>query len=333
VTAGRTRSPLTPALREIQQPVAAKLGDVAAELRRIVTADIPLIEEAGDHLLQMRGKMLRPTLLLLASESNGTPDARAIPLAAAVELIHLATLVHDDAVDHSVLRRGMPTINSLFSHQVSVLMGDFLYARALATLVQGSEFEALRILTAASVEMSVGEIRQLAAFDALRFSEEDYDTLIRAKTAALFAGALEVGSLCGAERHRAALALFGMRLGMAFQIADDLLDYTEDAAITGKPMGLDLREHKVTLPLIHVLRSAGAAERARVDALFATVEPTDEQIADVISIVAEHGGLEYARHRGEQLAQDAEEALATLPDTPARSALLDIIAYVMDRRS
>lgn len=333
MTAGRTRSPLTPALREIQQPVAAKLEAVAADLRRIVIADNPLIETVGEHLLRMRGKMLRPTLLLLGSECDGSPDERAIRLGAAVELIHLATLVHDDAVDHSVLRRGMPTVNSLFSHQVSVLMGDFLYARALAVLVEGEELEALRILTAASVEMSVGEIRQLAAFDALRFSEDDYDALIRAKTAALFSGALEVGALCGAERHRDALALFGLRLGMAFQIADDLLDYTEDAAVTGKPTGLDLREHKVTLPLIHVLPNVSQAERGRVDALFAAPEPSDEQIADVISIVAEHGGLEYARHRGERLAQDAEEALAPLPDTPARSALLDIIAYVMERRS
>ena len=333
MTVGRTRSPSTPALREIQQPVAAKLDQVSAELRRIVTSADPLIEEVGEHLLQIRGKMLRPTLLLLGSESDGAPDTRAVPLAAVVELIHLATLVHDDAVDHSVLRRGMPTVNSLFSHQVSVLMGDFLYARALAALVEEEEFEALRILTAASVEMSVGEIRQLAAFDALRFSENDYDTLIRAKTAALFSGALEVGALCGADRHRHALASFGQRLGMAFQIADDLLDYTEDASVTGKPMGLDLREHKVTLPLIHALRGVNAAERRRVEALFAAAGPSDEQIADVISIVAEHGGLEYARHRGEQLAQEAEEALAPLPESPAKSALLDIIAYVMERRS
>ena len=322
-----------PSLEKIQRPVAAELDAVAVELRRIVTADNPLITEVSSHLLQIRGKMLRPTLLLLASASAGTPDRRAIPLAATVELIHLATLVHDDAVDHSVLRRGLPTVNSLFSHQVAVIMGDFLYARSLATLVNSGEFEALRILTAASIELTIGEMRQLAAFDALRFSEEDYEVLIRAKTAALFAGALAVGALCGAEPHRPALERFGIRLGMAFQIADDLLDYTGSQDVTGKPSGLDLREHKVTLPLIHALRHVTAAERKRVEALFAAAEPDDAQIADVISIVASHGGLEYARRRGEELARDAEDALSSLPDTPARHALLDTIAYVMDRRS
>ena len=323
----------TPSLSTIQQPVAAELEAVAVELRRIVSADNPLIEEVNDHILQIRGKMLRPTLLLLASASAGRPDRRAIPLAATVELIHLATLVHDDAVDHSVLRRGLPTVNSLFSHQVSVIMGDFLYARALATLVQREEFEALRILTSASIELTMGEMRQLAAFDALRFSEDDYDALIRAKTAALFAGALETGALCGAIEHRASLGRFGILLGMAFQIADDLLDYTGSQDVTGKPTGLDLREHKVTLPLIHALRHVSRDERSRVERLFATAEPDDAQIADVISIVAEHGGLDYARRRGEHLARDAEAALAPLPATPAKAALLDTIAYVMDRRS
>ena len=323
----------TPSLARIQQPVAAELDAVAVELRRIVTADNPLISEVNEHILQIRGKMLRPTLLLLASASAGTPDPRAIPLAATVELIHLATLVHDDAVDHSVMRRGLPTVNSLFSHQVSVIMGDFLYARSLATLVQRDEFEALRILTNASIELTMGEMRQLAAFDALKFSEADYEALIRAKTAALFAGALAVGALCGATEHRQSLERYGIMLGMAFQIADDLLDYTGSQDVTGKPTGLDLREHKVTLPLIHALRHVSADERARVEALFAAAEPDDEQIADVISIVAKHGGLDYARRRGEQLARDAEAALAPLPDTPAKLALLDTIAYVMDRRS
>lgn len=327
------RSPLTPTLRAIQQPVATELDAVAAELRRIVTADNPLISEVNDHILQIRGKMLRPTLLLLASGTGGSVQPRTIPLAAVVELIHLATLVHDDAVDHSALRRGLPTVNAMFSHQISVIMGDFLYARSLATLVQREEFEALRILTAASIELTIGEMRQLAAFDALRFSEDDYDALIRAKTAALFAGALEVGALCGAEAHRDALRRFGIRLGMAFQIADDLLDYTETEDVTGKPAGLDLREHKVTLPLIHALRHVSQAERKRVEALFAAAEPDDGQIADVISIVAQHGGLDYARARGEQLAGEAEAALAPLPESPARSALLETIAYVMDRRS
>jgi octaprenyl-diphosphate synthase len=280
----------------------------------------------------MKGKLVRPTLLLLAASVEERMEPRAITYAAVIELIHLATLVHDDAVDHSALRRGMPTVNALFSHQVSVIMGDYLYLRALRELVTLGDLEPMRAITFASNEMTLGEMRQLSAFDALSFTESDYDTLIRAKTASLFAAACEVGALCGAPRHRDALVCFGQRLGMAFQVADDLLDYTEQQEMTGKPGGLDLKEHKVTLPLIAALREMPAPARARVEALFASPEPDDDQVADVIGIVREHGGLEYARRRADQFAKDAEDALADLPTGPARSSLLDAIAYVVDRR-
>ena len=328
----RARSPVTAALREIQAPVRARLAAVTEELRRIVSAELPLIAEVGEHLLAMRGKMFRPTLTLLASEVEGTPEPRAVTLAAVVELIHLATLVHDDAVDHSVLRRGMPTVNSVFSHEVSVIMGDFLYARALAVLVRDGDLETLRIISAASNAMTVGEMRQLAALDALSFDEDDYYALIGAKTAALMSAACEVGALCGAARHRAALARFGAQLGLAFQIADDLLDYTEASATTGKPSGLDLREHKVTLPLIAALRQMPAAARARVEALFATPEPDDALIAEVVGIAQQYGGIEYARRQGERFAREAEGALSALPASRAADALLDAVSYVMDRR-
>ena len=328
----RVRSTTNAALRDIQAPVRTQLDAVPRELTRIVSADLPLIEEVNSHLLRMQGKLFRPTLLLLSSATEGPPDARATTLAAVLELIHLATLVHDDSVDHSALRRGMPTINSMFSHQISVIMGDFLYTRALGALVRGKEFEALRVITDASDQMTLGEMRQLMAFDALAFSEDDYYALILAKTASLIGAACEVGALCGARAHQKALATYGQRLGMAFQIADDLLDYTADQDETGKPTGLDLREHKVTLPLIAAMRSMNPAARREVETLFATDEPSDEAIARVVEIVSEHGGLDYSRRRGEQFAAEAEEALAGLPESDARTGLLDAISYVMDRR-
>jgi octaprenyl-diphosphate synthase len=329
----RTRLPATSALREIQQPIARQLEEVVTEMRRVVTADLPLIEQVSGHLLQMRGKMFRPTLALLASETAGTPQPRVVTLAAVVELMHLASLVHDDSVDHSAMRRGLPTVNSLFSHQVSVIMGDFLYSRALEALVAMEDLELLRVLTSVSTQLTIGEMRQLAALDALAFSEADYEALIQAKTASLLSAACETGAMCGAAQHRAALRRYGERLGMAFQVADDILDYTETAAVTGKPSGLDLREHKVTLPLIAALPRLSAAARARVEALLASQAPSDDQIADVVSLVTEAGGIESARRRGEQFAHEAEAALDGLPDTPARTALADAILYVMDRRS
>jgi octaprenyl-diphosphate synthase len=247
--------------------------------------------------------------------------------------MHLATLVHDDSVDHSVLRRGLPTVNSLFSHQVSVIMGDFLYTRALMALVRMGDLEIMRIIADVANELTIGEMRQLAAVDALSFGEDAYYELIRAKTASLISGACESGALCGAPEFREAMAAYGDRLGMAFQIADDILDYTGHSSVTGKPGGLDIREHKVTLPLIAALRTVSGPARARIEALFAAESPDDELVADVIGIVSDAGGIEYARQQGARFAHDAEAALRVLPESPVRSALTDAIAYVMDRRS
>jgi octaprenyl-diphosphate synthase len=331
--AARMRTPVTGALRDIQAPVRQRLDDVAAEMQRIVTENLPIIREVSAHLLQMRGKMFRPTLALLSSGASGRPESRGTVLAAVVELMHLATLVHDDSVDHSVLRRGLPTVNSMFSHQVSVIMGDFLYSRALTALVEMGDLEILRIVTSVANELTIGEMRQLAAVESLSFSEEDYYRLIRAKTASLIAGACESGALCGAAEFRRPLAQFGDRLGMAFQIADDILDYTEDESVTGKPGGLDLREHKVTLPLIAALPHLNAVERERIETLFGTESPDDGLVSDTIAIVEKAGGLEYARRQGERFATEAEAALRELPPSPVRAALTDSIAYVMERRS
>jgi octaprenyl-diphosphate synthase len=226
----------------------------------------------------------------------------------------------------------MPTINSLFSHQVSVIMGDYLYSRAVIELVRLDDLEPLRILSRVTNDMTVGEMRQLLAHDPLEFSEEQYDLLIKAKTASLFSGACEIGALAAGAGERAALRRFGDALGMAFQIVDDLLDYTEDASVTGKPFGSDLREHKVTLPLIAALPQMGDAGRRQVSRLLLTAEPTDSQIAEVIMAVSQAGGLEYARERALSLAQLAEAELEGLGPTPARDALRASITYVVDRR-
>jgi octaprenyl-diphosphate synthase len=325
--------PVAAALLEIQTPIRERLERVPSEIWRIVQADLEIIEAANAHLRGMRGKLFRPTLLLLASSIEGTPEERAVPLAAVAELVHLTSVVHDDSVDHSVLRRGQPTINAVFSHQVAVLMGDFLFSKAIAELVRLGDMEPLRVFTQASNEMTVGELRQLASFDALSFSEQDYRTLIRAKTASLVGAACEMGALAGAPRFRKEMRTFGERLGMAFQVADDLIDYTEQEAVTGKPSGNDLKEHKVTLPLIAALPRLSRAQRQQVDALFADPTPSDAAIAEVVGIVTESGGLEYARLEGERFASEAEEALAGLPESDVKQSLSDALAYVMDRRA
>ena len=271
-------------------------------------------------------------LALLSSDAEGRSEPEVVRLASAIELMHLATLVHDDSVDHSVLRRGMPTINALFSHQISVIMGDYLYSRAVIELVGLGDLEPLRVLSRVTNEMTVGEMRQLLAHDPLQYSEEDYDLLIQSKTASLVSGACEVGALRAPAEERLALRRFGGALGMAFQIVDDLLDYVGDASVTGKPTGSDLREHKVTLPLIAALPRMGETDRRRVADLLMAPEPSDEQIHAVVESVAEAGGLDYARERALRLAEQADGELDRLPPSPARDALRASIAYVVDRR-
>ncbi|HEU4995270.1 MAG TPA: polyprenyl synthetase family protein [Gemmatimonadaceae bacterium] len=333
VAAARGDSTGSVTLAGIQAPIRHRLDLVVPELHRVVVSDLPMIEQVSKHLLQMRGKLFRPTLALLASDLEGAGEHGAVTVSAAIELMHLATLVHDDSVDHSVLRRGLPTVNALFSHQVSVIMGDFLYSRALKALVALENLPVLKILTEVSNQLTIGEMRQLGAIDALEFDEDHYVELIRCKTASLLSAACETGAMYGAPRHSKALARYGERLGLAFQIADDLLDYTEDASVTGKPSGADLKEHKVTLPLIGALPRLTSAARGRVDALFADPSPSDEAVAEVIGLVADAGGLDYARTRGAQFAEEANAALDGVPESAVRSALSDAIVYVMERRS
>lgn len=322
------------ALAGLQAGLEPRLEAVRDHLRRVISADFPLIAEVNTHLLQMQGKMFRPTLVLLASEAT-TPfaDERVVPLASVVELIHLATLVHDDSVDHSVLRRGMPTINSLFSHQVSVIMGDYLYSRAVIELVRLGDLGPLQVLARVTNEMTVGEMRQLLALDKLAFSEQDYDLLIVAKTASLMSGACEVGALQGTPEERLAMRRYGESLGMAFQIVDDLLDYEGAAAETGKPSGLDLREHKVTLPLIYALPRMSPAERGCVEELMENPEPLDEEILAVVDAVTSRGGLTYARERAQTCCAEGEAALEAIRPSPARDTLRACLTYVLERRS
>jgi octaprenyl-diphosphate synthase len=321
-------------LAALQVDIQPRLAGVREQIRHLIEADFPLIAQVNSHLTQMQGKMFRPTLLLLSDAATSpAPDPRAVSLSAVVELIHLATLVHDDAVDHSVLRRGMPTINALFSHQVAVIMGDYLYSRAVIELVRLADLEPLRVLSRVTNEMTVGEMRQLLAHDPLAFSEDDYDLLIRAKTASLISGACEVGALRGTAAERDGMRYFGECLGMAFQIVDDLLDFTGAEVDTGKPAGHDLREHKVTLPLINALPRMSSGQRARVEALMANPEPGDAEISRVVEAVAECGGLEYARDRAQALCARAEAALDSLRPSAAREALRASLAYVLERRS
>jgi octaprenyl-diphosphate synthase len=321
-----------PTLAVLQAPVRDRLAVMDAELHGMITADFGAINEISEYLFARRGKYLRPTLLLLCNEVGGQPGLKAVRLAAIVELMHVATLVHDDAVDHSPKRRGMPTVNSRWSHQVAVIMGDYLYSRALVEVTNMGNVEAISLLANASNQMSIGEMRQLASHDALGATFEDYINLCDGKTASLMSAACELGALVGRPEYREALGGYGHDLGMAFQIVDDLLDYTVSSEVTGKPHGLDLKEHKVTLPLIAALPRLSADDRRTVDEIFADPSPGDEHVNEVIELVREAGGLEEARGTARSYAASASRHLEPLPGDPAVGILRQTVEFVLERQ-
>ncbi len=301
------------------------------ELRRIAVADHSMVDEVNEYLLAVPGKMLRPTLVLLCSEIESEPSDDALTLAAVVELVHIATLVHDDAVDHSVLRRGMPTVNSVWTHQIAIIMGDYLYSRAVTELARLGSLEAVRVLAKAANTMSVGEMRQLIAYDDIAYSEEEYYRLISAKTASLMSAACELGALAGNPAYRVALRNYGHSLGMAFQITDDMLDYVGIADVTGKPAGLDLRGRKVTLPLVGALREMTPSEVDDVREFFTLLNPSDEDVTRIVSLVRQNGGIDYAREQAVAHVDAAESAIRHLCPGPALDALRETVLYVTDR--
>ncbi|MFQ5702524.1 MAG: polyprenyl synthetase family protein [Gemmatimonadales bacterium] len=329
-------SPASPVARlslaEVLEPVKSDLDTVFDEIVSLVRSDLHMIDGVNQHLLQIRGKMFRPALVLLSAHATGGVSEREIKLAAVVELIHLATLIHDDSVDHSALRRGQPTVSAQFSHEIAVIMGDYLYSRAIEVLVGLDSLEPLRIMSRVTNELTIGEMREVAAHDLLDFSEADYEELIRAKTASLMAGACEIGSLAGEPSLREPLRRYGLHLGTAFQIADDLLDYTASEAVTGKPNWQDLREHKITLPLIVALPQMTPGERAHVEELMSDPLPSDELIRSVVRIVEDRGGIAVSRERAHRLVQKAEAELGSLPAGWARDALFECVTYSVERR-
>lgn len=223
-------------------------------------------------------------------------------------------------------------MNALWNHRTAIIMGDFLYSRSMTELARFGRVDLFEVLARAANEMSVGELRALESADALELTEEEYDRLIAAKTASLMAAACELGALLGDETYREPLARFGRELGMAFQIADDLLDITETEAITGKPAGQDLREHKVTLPLIAALKQMDSKSRKEVEAFYADPEPSDEGIARVVHLVREFGGLDYARERAEEYGERAHAALREIPDSGSVESLRDAVSHAIGRR-
>ncbi len=312
----------------------AKLDAVGALIRaRMESRHAPRIPEVTAHLVGAGGKRLRPMLTLAAADICGYRGENDEKLAATVEFIHTATLLHDDVVDESSQRRGRATANLLWDNKSSILVGDYLFSRSFQLMVETGNLRVLDILANASATIAEGEVLQLTAARDLATSEEIYLQVVRGKTAALFSAATEVGGvIAGApDDQTAALYDYGDALGIAFQIADDLLDFQGDTAATGKNIGDDFRERKLTLPIIKAVAQADATERAFWRR---TIEKGDQQDGDLdhaIALMQSHGALDSARVDALSWAAKAGVALEILPDHPVRDILADLAGYVVSR--
>ncbi len=321
-------------LEEVRAPVEADLASVTRRMVEVLQNGFPLISDVNGHLFRTKGKLFRPTLLLLASRVRGRRPAERIRLGGVVELIHLATLVHDDAIDESRLRRGLPTINAKWSHKVSVIMGDYLYSRAMAELAASGDLELIAMAAEVTNAMAVGEMMQVARGSALETGDDEYFTLIDRKTASLMATACAMGAHLGAPESVGELERFGHDLGMAFQIVDDLLDLCGDEEVMGKRPGSDLRELKATLPILFAYRQAGAGDRERLRSIFrsgATGALAGEDEEWLVEVASASGGLAYARASASRYADSALSTLADLPPTEELKSLQAAVAYVLQR--
>lgn len=300
---------------------------------RMASEHAPRIPEVTAHLVEAGGKRLRPMLTLAAAAICGYQGDDHVKLAATVEFIHTATLLHDDVVDESGQRRGRPTANLLWDNKSSVLVGDYLFARSFQLMVETGSLRVLDILANASATIAEGEVLQMTAAQDLRTDEDVYLRVVRGKTAALFSAATEAGGVIAGAEDAQVKALFdyGDALGIAFQIADDLLDYQGDSSATGKNVGDDFRERKLTLPVIKAVAQATAEERAFWVRVIEKGQQTDGDLEQALDLMAKYKTLEATREDAFGWARKAVEALETLPDHPMRQMLAEIADYVVSR--
>jgi octaprenyl-diphosphate synthase len=316
-------------------PVAEDLQRIDALIRVRLESDVPLVREVAEYIVAAGGKRLRPALLLLACGAAGARPLAGehLRLAAVVEFIHTATLLHDDVVDMSELRRGRATANAEFSNAASVLVGDFLYSRAFQMMVEAEDMRVMRVLADATNTIAAGEVMQLMGSHDPEVDEARYLEVVRRKTAKLFEAAARLGGVLA--RAPAAveegLANYGMHVGTAFQLIDDVLDYSGDEATIGKSLGDDLAEGKPTLPLIRVLRTGSAEQAALVRR--AIVEGGRDDFAGVLQAIRACGALDYARAAAQREADTAAAALAPLPASAFKQSLLELASFSVTRSS
>jgi octaprenyl-diphosphate synthase len=320
-------------LADIKAPIAQEMKEFDKRFKSNLRSNTPIVDRVMNYMVRRKGKQLRPILVFLTAKMLGEVQDRTYVGASLIELMHTATLVHDDVVDDADMRRGFFSINALWKNKVAVLIGDYLLSKVLLLAVDQKEYELLGTVSTAVKSMSEGELLQIEKARKLDITEDIYYQVIQQKTAVL----METCCMVGAQSANASLEVqekmqrFGRELGLAFQIKDDLFDF-EKVNLTGKPSGIDIKEQKMTLPLINALQNATPAKRKEVIRIIKKHHNRPKKVAEVVDFVRNSGGLDYAREKMENHLKNASEILSTFPSSKERDALNKVIAYTGARK-
>jgi len=314
--------------------IGDELKQVEQQFKKDLASDVPLIRKVGEYVLASGGKRIRPALLLLSAKLCEYRGERHVPLASVIEFIHTATLLHDDVVDNANIRRGIASANTLWGNEASVLVGDFLFSKSFSLMVADGDLNVLRVLSGATTMIAEGEVLQLVCTSDLSLTEERYIEVVKCKTAVLISAACQAGAILGkvSPGLEQALSEFGMQLGIAFQLMDDVLDYAANQAEFGKSIGHDLEEGKITLPLIHTLQLCNADERERIGEIVTAEELSDDDFQFVFDAVHRYGGIEFTVSRAREYTNRAKQALESFSSSPVKAALVELSDYVVTRQ-
>lgn len=320
-------------LDDIKAPIAREMHDFEQKFRASMRTKVLLLDKIMSYIVKRKGKQMRPMFVFLSAGTSGQITESTYRGASLIELLHTATLVHDDVVDEANYRRGFFSVNALWKNKIAVLVGDFLLSRGLLLSVENKDFNLLSIVSDAVREMSEGELLQFEKSRRLDITEDVYFEIIRQKTASLIASCCAVGaSSSGASEDVVkTMRLFGEKIGMAFQIKDDLFDYGEEEI--GKPLGIDIKEKKMTLPLIHALSKSGWLERRRILSIVKNESHKTKKVREVIEFVKQSGGIEYAKAVMNRYHQDAIDLLKDFPESSYKKSLEQLVQFTIDRNN
>ena len=317
----------------IKEPIKEEMKKFEPYFREQLKTKIPLLDIITNYLLRRKGKQMRPMLVFLSAKLNGEVSESTYVAATLIELLHTATLIHDDVVDETYQRRGIFSINALWKSKIAVLVGDFFLSKGLSTALNTNQIEVLKVVSDAVKEMSEGELLQIEKSRKLDITEDVYYDIIRKKTATLIAACTSAGALSvqSSEEKLKAMKEFGENLGIAFQIKDDLFDY-ESNGLIGKPTGNDIKEKKLTLPLIYSLQKADSKHRRKILTKIRRHHKNERKVQEIIAFVKTNGGLEYTKEQMHKYSQKAIESLSIYPDGEAKNALIKMVEFTIKRK-